>query len=617
MQTNLRVVHSIFMNKIQKLSKHEAQKIAAGEVVERPANALKELIENSLDAGATTIHIAVKQGGKERITITDNGCGMSLEDAKECFKRHTTSKIKKVEQLDTLETFGFRGEALASICSVSKVTITTKEDDKKEGIKLHLEAGTLTKETVTGCTSGTTFDIYDLFYNVPARKKFLKTTQTEWNHIATLFKAAVLSHKHVHFMLDHNGKNIYNCPPTQTVKERVLQVFEAPLTNHVIDLVEQTSNGVTFSGAITTQHYARYDRGGIFFFVNNRWVHNFKLANALVKGYLNVLQTGRYPAAVICISVDPTTIDINIHPKKEEIKFVNQRSIESALTAAIKTTLENHLSEQLKQKVTLAQKIEAPTHKPFGEPFSSLPPQQFKETQVTGSPIPPMPIPPLPPMPPKPPKPVGKKEDVAMIPVEQKNIPEEYALIGQFKKTYLLLEHTDGLFVIDQHAAHERILYEKFEKRFKDVPIVQLLFPLMITLPQEDMEILTPYLYLFKDNGIEVEQFGQNQLAIKATPVFLKDQPFTDIIEQTVSWVKELQGVEEKDFFKKITERIRAQMACKAAVRAGDFLSKETMEQLLSDLESTEHRFTCPHGRPTSWLLETKEIEKKFKRDYR
>jgi DNA mismatch repair protein MutL len=612
------------MNIIQKLSQKEAQKIAAGEVVERPSNVLKELIENSLDAGATTINISVKQGGKERITITDNGSGMSLADAKICFKRHTTSKIKTVEQLDVIKTFGFRGEALASICSVSKITITTKkkrssrsaeDDGVKEGIKLHLEAGTLTKETIIGCPSGTTFDIYDLFYNVPARKKFLKATATEWNHIVTLFKASVLSHPNVHFILEHNNKAVYNCPSAENTKERVLQVFEPPLTKSIISLTSFESDGVAFSGAITTQHYARYDRGGIFFFVNNRWVHNFKLTNALVKGYSNVLPTGRYPAAVICISIDQKTIDINIHPKKEEIKFMNQRYVESALTAAIKATLENHLSKQLKKHVTLAQKI--PTFD--NNPFQNIPttgPSQFKYIESAPMQIDSMPLPPNPIAIPKPPL---TKDPIKnnMVPVEQINIPEQYALIGQFKKTYLLLEHKEGLFVIDQHAAHERILYEKFEKRFKDVAVVPLLFPLMITISEEDMSLLAPHLFLFKDHGIEIEPFGHTQLAVKATPVFLKNQPFEDVIQQTVGWIKEFQGVDSKDFFKKITERIRAQMACKAAVRAGDFLSNETMEQLLSDLESTENRFSCPHGRPTSWLLETKEIEKKFKRDYK
>lgn len=601
------------MNTIHTLPQHEAQKIAAGEVIERPSNSIKELLENSLDAHATTITLSVKKGGKEQISIIDNGQGMSLEDAKICFIRHTTSKIATVEDLDTIATFGFRGEALASICSIAKVTIITKKKDATEGIKLYLEAGVLKKETVTSCQTGTTIIIDDLFYNVPVRKNFLKTTATEWNNITTLFKAFVLSHHSVHFTLEHNNKIIYNCPPSKNTLERSLQVFEAPLITNIIVLDSFNTPSVSFSGAITTQHYARYDRGGIFFFVNNRWVKNFKLTNALLKGYLNVLPTGRYPAAIINITIDQKTVDINIHPKKEEIKFMNQRHVESALTAAIKNTLENHLSEQLKKHVNIASPAPQIPDNPFQErgPFFlaqetvdySPPLQHLEEINRV-----------------KPTASETKQSDQtlsSMIPVKQETIPENYSLIGQFKKTYLLLEHKDGLFIIDQHAAHERILYEKFADTFKDVPVVPLLFPLIIILTEEDITTLVPHFDLFKKHGIEVEQFGYNQIAIKATPVFLKNQPINDIIEQTVGWIKELQHIDKEDFFKKITERIRAQMACKAAVRAGDTLSQETMEQLLSDLEKTENRFSCPHGRPTGWLLTLSEIEKKFKRDYK
>jgi len=356
----------------------------------------------------------------------------------------------------------------------------------------------------------------------------------------------------------------------------------------------------------------------MFFFVNNRWVHNFKFTNALVIGYAIVLPTGRYPAAAICITIDQKTIDINIHPKKEEIKFMNQRYVESALTAAIKATLENHLSQQLKKNITLALQIPTKHPDPF-QNITAMPYHQLKQKEFSPTSLPQMPLPPTIIITPPSPENSGsfEKNKNKLIPVEQKNIPEQYALIGQFKKTYLLLEHQNGLFIIDQHAAHERILYEKFEKRFQDVAVVSLLFPVMLTIPEEDMLLLAPHLFLFKDHGIEVEQFGLNQLVVKATPVFLKDQPFHDVIEQTIGWIKELQGVDSQDFFKKITERIRAQMACKAAVRAGDTLPQETMQQLLFDLEKTKNRFTCPHGRPTSWLLEIKDIEKKFKRDYK
>ncbi len=589
--------------KIQKLARQEAQKIAAGEVVERPANIVKELVENSLDAGATTITISVKQGGKTHIAITDNGCGMEPEDAQICFERHTTSKIKTIDQLQDITTFGFRGEALASICSVAKVTITTKTADALEGLQLKIENGIIESVKTVASQTGTSITIDDLFYNVPARKKFLKTTATEWNRVATLFKAFALDNCHVHFKLIHDDTVVYNCPPTKTVPERIIQLFDAPLTNHVMGLSEFQENDISISGAVTTQQYARYDRNGIFFFVNNRWVKNYQLTNALTKGYLNVLPSGRYPAAVVCLNINPKTIDVNVHPKKEEIQFLNPRVVESAITAAVKTTLENHLSEQLKRTVSLAPELQynAPIPPPPFNPLAELPfmPEEKiqepekKEQQA----------------------PEQKEESPEPIPVvEQKTLEQKGTIIGHYNQTYILLEKKDGLLFIDQHAAHERILYEKFKERFNEVAIVNLLFPITVQISTENMQLIEPHLEIFNQHGIKIEQLGPNQLAIKATPVFFKNQPINDLIEQVIGWVKELQQVNKEDFYKTITEKLRAQMACKAAIKAGYSMTTETMEQLLADLETCDNRFTCPHGRPTSFLLPLNDLERKFKR---
>lgn len=590
--------------KIKKLARQEAQKIAAGEVVERPANIVKELIENSLDAGARHIMLSVKQGGKKYIRIVDNGGGMSPEDAKICFERHTTSKIKTIDQLQNINTFGFRGEALASICSVAKVTITTKQKDTLEGLELSLENGAIEKTKIVGTQTGTTITITDLFYNVPARKKFLKATTTEWNHVVTLFKAFALDNLAVHFILEHDDATVYNCPPVQQITERITQLFQEPLTNHVASLTTFEKDDITISGALTTQQYARYDRGGIFFFVNNRWVKNYRLISALTKGYLNVLPSGRYPAAAIAITVNPKTVDINVHPKKEEIQFLNPRLVESAITAAVKTTLENQLSKHLKRTVNLAPEPVAPfSSDPFPLPFTPTPLQkeEKKEPKIQNIPFP-------------------QKEEQP----QQQEVPKEenkqiaasknYTLLSQYKKTYLLLEKEEGLFIVDQHAAHERILYERFADRFNQVAVVRLLFPHSITLSTGDIDLLEPHLELFHKYGIEIERSGKDQLAVKATPVFFKNQPINDLITQTIGWVKELGALDPQDFYKKITEKLRAQMACKAAVKAGDVLTTKTMEQLLDDLETTNNRFTCPHGRPTSWMFSLNDLERKFKR---
>lgn len=597
--------------KIHVLNPQEAQKIAAGEVVERPANIIKELLENSLDAGATHITLSLKNGGKTFIQIIDNGSGMEPDDALICFHRHTTSKINSVNQLQSITTFGFRGEALASICSIAKVTLTTKTADLLEGTQLLIKDNKAQTNRIVACQTGTTISIDDIFYNVPARKKFLKSTQTEWNHCLTLFKASALERPDVHFILKHDDALIYNWPPVSCLKDRVNQLFDTPLANAIIPLIKYSDETMSVSGAITTQQYARYDRGGFFFFVNHRWVKNYQLMQAVTKGYLNVLPTGRYPAGVINITVDPTTVDINVHPKKEEVQFLHPKIVEAGITQAIKATLEQYLSQQLKRPVTFTPpnkefkpSFEQPmfassesiltqpsivytaheTHKallpPFAEPFHDNAEQFAPATEKN----------------------------------EQQTVEQFAHCIGHYHNTYLLLEHKEGLLFVDQHAAHERILYEKFGQNFQNLAKINLLFPFTLTYNQETMELLANHFDLFKEHGIELEQTGKNQLNITAVPVFLNNQPINQLIEETIGLIKELQGINSVEFHKIITEKLRAQMACKAAIKAGDALNKETIDQLLYDLEKTNNRFTCPHGRPTTWLLPLTDIERKFKR---
>jgi DNA mismatch repair protein MutL len=581
---------------IHKLSAQEAQKIAAGEVVERPANIVKELIENSLDAGATRVTVLLEQGGKQLISITDNGSGMLAEDARICFQRHTTSKLQSFDELESVNTFGFRGEALASICSIAHVTLKTKHKSSDEGLQITLDQGSIIKEQLIALQHGTTITISDLFYNVPARKKFLKTTTTEWNHNATLFKAFCFSNLNVHFTLSHDGSIVYNCPPVQTMAERIAQLFDTQVSNHTIELSPNTQKNITISGALTGPHYSRYDRGGLFFFVNGRWVKNYKLGTAITKGYLNVLQPGKFPIAVINITIDPKTVDINIHPKKEEVQFLHPRIVEIAITETVKATLEQHLSTQLKQTVSLTPE---PIPMRFSEPYESPRRSVFPDLSTL-------------PFPTSMPQAAIQKPIETITQHEVESYP--YKLIGQFKNTYLLLEHPDGLFVIDQHAAHERVLYEQFCNRFKQQETIALLFPQVITLSSDDYETLIPHLKLFVDHGIELEPFGEHQVTIKSTPVYAKHIDMTELIQEVLGTIRTSDATDKDAFFKTITERMRAQMACKAAVKAGDVLSTEKIEQLLRDLNKTTNRFSCPHGRPTSWLLDTLSIEKKFKR---
>ena len=601
--------HSMLMNKIKQLPPLEAQKIAAGEVVERPVNVVKELVENALDAGATQVTIYIQKAGKQLIRVVDNGCGMNEQDAQLCFGHHATSKINSVDDLTSLATFGFRGEALSSICAVSTVTLSTKDADSQQGIKLILHGGQQANQTPCAHTTGTDLAVSDLFYNVPARKKFLRSDDTEWRQIVHLFHAFCFAYQQVHFKLFQENRLVHNCPPTQEHATRLAQLWDHSCAQHMLSLQEQNSGGVTISGSISSNHYYRYDRTNIFLFVNKRWVKNFKLANAFIKGYANILPQGRFPAGCIFIDLPADQVDINIHPRKEEVQFLHPRRVEVLVQEAVKTTLEQRLTADLRKQPAAEQLLSASQSQRVYNEWPDFIAQQTKRESVqfndffAGALVPEVAAQNMPAAEPA----LMVQQDVFNAELEQDAVANEYAstenqeyvthlLIGQLHKTYILLEHEDGLFVIDQHAAHERILYEQFAARFVSVPSVPLLFPLLITVTKADLQLLAPQLHIFSDHGIVLEPFGEQQLVVKATPVHLKNAPIYELVKEMVGYIQEFQSLEPGQFFKVIHEKLRAQMACKAAVKAGDVLTREQMDQLVRDLGSCNNRLTCPHG---------------------
>lgn len=600
------------MIRIKQLSAQEIQKIAAGEVIERPANIVKELVENSLDAGATALSIFIEDAGKSLIRIVDNGHGMSPEDALLCFKHHTTSKITHVGDLHSLQTFGFRGEALSSICSVSKVTLTTKEPEAECATQLYLENGIILEQTQTSGLVGTDISISDIFYNVPARKKFLKTNDTEWRQIQLLFQALCFDYLDVHFKLYHENSLIFNCPATTDMSQRVAQLWDHTIASQTIP-VQIQSNGISITGIISNHTYSRYDRSALFFFVNKRWIKNHNVSKALLKGYMNVLQPDKFPMAALSITIDPAQVDVNIHPRKEEVQFLHPRILENTITDTVKKALETHLSAQLSKNVALAATPKpyrfAPTEQRYVNafeqpafvppmPFESLPPASASAPVFIAQPF------------------IHPEEELqhSIVKETYAQTAAEYQIIGQFHKTYILIEQEESLFMVDQHAAHERILYEQFSTRFENVATTQLLFPQIITLTSDELLILEQHLNIFADNHIALEIFGVNQITINAIPMHLKEVDMHELIRQTIGWITEHHKLDKDLFYKKVNEKLHAQMACKAAVKAGDILTLAQMHQLLSDLEKIENRFTCPHGRPTGWNLPVYEIEKKFKR---
>lgn len=601
------------MARIKQLPPHEAHKIAAGEVVERPANVVKELVENALDAGATAITIYLEDAGKKVIRIVDNGHGMDHEDAKLCFHNHATSKISSVDDLQHIATFGFRGEALSSIAAVSHITLTTKESTAKEGIALTLNEGRITKETFASSNPGTDIKVEDLFFNVPARKKFLRSSETEWRQIVTLFQALCLDYLSISFKLFNEQELVHHCPATDNITARIAQLWDHGFANAMLP-INAEKNNIRLSGAISHQHYARYDRNQIFLFINKRWIKNQHLSRALLRGYLNVLPPARYPAAFLFFELPPHEIDINIHPRKEEVQFLHPRMIETLLQETVKKTLEENLAKKIKPQENVPTfNFDRPA---FDEPLFSAPPPTTTYTFNNAPPFATLSAPA---------EQQKKMSGDFATHSTQTNIHHEanvvasesagpYQILGQLHQTYLLVEHEEGLFLVDQHAAHERILYEQFKERFNTVATTQLLFPQIITLNKDDIAVLTPHLPLIAQQGIGIELFGDQQLIIQSTPIPLKDASFDEFLRTVVGWVHEYRHVDVAEFGKLITEKLHAQMACKAAIKAGDVLSTTAMEELLKNLQKTTNRFSCPHGRPTGWLITTHEIEKKFKR---
>lgn len=599
------------MSKIKLLSPQEICKIAAGEVVERPANIVKELVENALDAGSTNIEIFIERSGKKGIRVLDNGYGMSKEDALLCFAHHATSKIKTVSDLDDLSSFGFRGEALSSIAAVSKVTLITMEQGSSCGTQIKLEGNKLVSQNDFASPVGTDISIQDLFYNMPARQKFLKQDETEWRQILLLFQAFVLDYTNVHFKLYHDMRLVHNCPIVQHIKDRVLQLWDSEVADKMLELEEVESQELKITGISSSHQTFRYNKSYMFCFVNRRLVKNYGLIKAILKGYANVLPEGRYPISILFIDMPSAHVDINVHPRKEEVSFLNPRKVENAVTGAIKKILESQLANQITGPRFFNQSITSKPnyfskHNEFRgmNPINNFDLDFFKDYEVPNKDY--------------------KKSSLVpdeILPgvvnpviIQNSFVERNYEIIGQFKKTYIIVSNDEGLLLVDQHAAHERVMYEKFKNRFVDVVAVNLMFPKIITLSVLNLKILKPHLEILKNHGILAEIFGEDQIVIQATPTYLKHANWDDLIHQLIAWLHDYHELDNVQFTQKINEHLHAQMACKAAVKAGDVLSDEQMYELLDDLEKTSNRLTCPHGRPTVWSFSLSEIEKKFKR---
>lgn len=610
------------MNTIRLLPTHEAQKIAAGEVIQRPANVIKELMENALDAGATSIRIEIDQAGKKRMRIVDNGCGMSPSDARMCFLPHATSKIDSVAQLSTIKTFGFRGEALASISAVSKVTLRTKtvKQETTCGTQVTID-GTSPEPVIeeVSCTVGCDITIEDLFYNTLPRKKFLKRDETEWYQIISIIHAFCLSNKHIQVTVVRDGTTTLNAPPTKNVPARISQIWGHNTAENFFALSDNSagkSTKVQISGMISQPHWWRYNRGHMLFFVNGRVVKNSILGKGVLNGYKNILPPQRYPGACLFLTIDRQAIDVNVHPQKDEVQFSHPGLVQKAVAEHITAALESYTQQTIAPQAPSLPPVEAPAMS--AKPTQVLTPEPATQAMHISLPETLPIITPQAPHKPLESAPAQPKAVPTQPPIQeaQKKIltSQKPTILGQLFTTYIMLEKDNEFILVDQHAAHERILYERFATRYAKQDGVALLFPQLITVPAEHVDQIEELSDLFADHGITIDRSGDTQFALRSAPAGATTISGDEMMMEIIQLIEEHAAIDSATIRMQIREHLHSHLVCKSAIKAGDVLDTRQMQQIIDDLAQTKNRFICAHGRPTSWTVPQATIEKHFKR---
>ena len=590
------------------LSEDLINKIAAGEVVERPASVVKELIENALDADATSISVDIKNSGQDLIKITDNGKGMSEEDARKSVLRHATSKIKYTEDLFSIETLGFRGEALASIAAISQFSLITKQKDELEGFNLVLEGGQVISEGAVGCDQGTTIEIRNLFYNTPVRKKFLKTDAVELRHIIDVVTHYALLHENVDFKLTHENHELLNAPSTDDLQSNIASIYGVSIAKELLE-IDYEDDLVRIEGLTCKPLNARNDKHQQVFFVNNRWVRSKELTDAVYEGYKSRLFVNKHPIFVLSLTLNPKNVDVNVHPQKMEIKIDQIDQVGKALSQSVVKILEQHnlipLIDVESDALTMGTEVKKKyAFEPSQQTTLKETTASYSESYNVGSYV-------------TPEEEVieeGNHENISEPVKEVEQVVEklpQMKIFGQVHKTFFVAETEGGILFIDQHAAHERVMYEKFMKQFKDasVDVQELLQGGVLELTAAEKVLVEENLKSLGKLGFHVEPFGGNTFILKSVPsVFGRLQPH-DLFQVVLHEL-----VVGRNSIQELKETIITRMACRSAVMAGDELSKDQMQNIVNDLEKKDFPYTCPHGRPTMIKTEVFELEKKFKR---
>ncbi len=570
------------MSKIKILPEILSNKIAAGEVVERPASVVKELVENALDAGSTRVVVEVEKGGRSLIRVSDNGAGMGHDDALLSLERYATSKIYKDQDLFSINTLGFRGEALPSIAAVSRFNLTTRAASADSGTEIVVEGGKIKDVSEVGAPVGTMITVRQLFFNTPARRKFLKTMGTEMGHIADMVARIALGNPAVQLRLTHNDKIVKNWSAAAEKFDRAVDVLGNDLKTslHAIDFQNE---GTVISGWISSPRASRRTSRGIYIYVNGRFVRDRIIQHALFEGYSQRLVKGQFPVAAVFINVPYDAVDVNVHPTKNEVRFVRQRDVHEAVRRAVAQTLyevdrpgwgnaRSAGNEEFRQQGRVSEAAK----KEFGIRNAECGKEEL-ESEI--------------------PNPQSKDSQTA---IWQKKRFGDMRIIGQLHNTYIVCESEEGLILIDQHAAHERILFELFSARSADQKqaVQRLLMPETIELGFREAGVLAKILPDLKELGLEIEPFGGNTFVVKAVPVLLAEREVKPLIIEIVEKIVE---VGSAPGLAEVLDKCRMIMACHGAIRANQALSETQIKGLLSQLDGCRNPSHCPHGRPT-WI---------------
>ena len=647
------------MPKILQLSPHVANLIAAGEVVERPASAVKELLENAVDAGASKVTIEIRDGGMTFLRVTDNGCGMSAEDARTAFLRHATSKLRSEEDLAAIGTMGFRGEALAAIASVSRIDLMTKTAGSLSGVKLHLEAGRITEEAEAGCPDGTTILVRDLFYNTRARMKFMKSDTVEGSRVAAAVQLQALAHPEVAIQFIRDGKQVLSTPGTGGLQAAMYCVYGRDCAKMVS--VESHWEGYTLTGYVSLPTDARPSRSMQTFFVNDRPVKSKLLISALEEAYRNQIMVGKFPACVLHLHLPASAVDVNVHPAKTEVKFLSEKAVFDCVHYGVLGALNKKpdrpqvqfksagsdtappappaspatpmgrgqapaaASKPEPKKEPFFRTMNAEEYKAFSAALQDAPKPKQPAAAAAAQKIPkpdnmplrefvmlpqlhedkPEPVP----TPAKSPQPVPPAPEVEQTALE---MPPEapWRMVGELYNTYILVEQGEDAFLIDKHAAHERILFEKLKANQEAISAQSLLQPIPVRLNPAAAGELLNSTALLEELGFEIEEFGENTLLLRQIPMDLSPEAAAEAIETLADDL--LSGRRESR--DTVRDTLLHTVACKAAIKAGWKNDEKELLAVAEAVMAREELKYCPHGRPICVSLSKKQLEKQFKR---